>query len=374
MEGMRGFAILFVFLAHYSTSIDPWIASDSSLHWLGGVLHAIGNTGVLLFFVLSGYLVYRSLITKDQPFLRFITRRVARLYPAFTVVFVVYVALSFVFPAESKIPASVSAGAIYLIQNFLLLPGLFPIEPMITVAWTLSYEMFFYVTIGLVIPVFSLRRRSAVWRVAFFAAVAGAAGLYCAAYGGHSRLIMFVSGILLHEALEGRRVAVPGSAVALLALVTGVLTVLVPAEGSTGYVLKVGILFGALFAMCYSCFSQPAGWLARGFSWTPLRWLGNMSYSYFLLHGVALKACFLMLASWLPAAERGPWLVWALMPAVFALTLIPTGALYLAVERPFSFAPRPARGAVEKGKTIRDFPPLESGIDPIVTGRARLYL
>jgi peptidoglycan/LPS O-acetylase OafA/YrhL len=68
-----------------------------------------------------------------------------------------------------------------------------------------------------------------------------------------------------------------------------------------------------------------------------------MSYSYYLLHGLALKAGFLALAGFAPVVERGPLFFWALMPAMFAWTLIPTSLLFLLVERPFSLTPRHAR-------------------------------
>ena len=48
----------------------------------------------------------------------------------FLAVFAVYCALSFLFPRESSIPSD--APLSYLAANLLLLPGLFPIKPMIT--------------------------------------------------------------------------------------------------------------------------------------------------------------------------------------------------------------------------------------------------
>ena len=86
--------------------------------------------------MLNGYLIYGMLITRPQPFLWFMTRRVRRIYPAF--VSVIYVALSCVFPTQSKIPHGGPDATLYLVDNLLLLPGLFPIEPMITVAWSPS--------------------------------------------------------------------------------------------------------------------------------------------------------------------------------------------------------------------------------------------
>lgn len=340
MEGLRGFAVFLVFLVHFVTLAKPWISSNPGFLVFAKSLHTIGNTGVDLFFVLSGYLIYGSLLSRRQQFQRFISRRIERIYPAFVVVFAAYVVLSFVFPAENKIPSPATDGMIYLVQNFLLLPGLFPIEPMITVAWSLSYEMFYYLAIPLVILLFRLRDRSAIWRTTFFLSITLMTVIYCALNGGHVRLIMFISGILLYEAMNSRRVTSPPSTLGLLSLLVGLLSTLIPLDGSGGSALKVSVLFVAFFTLCLVCFLNPLSWLPRTFSWTPLRWLGNMSYSYYLLHGLALKAGFLALSTLVPTASYDLWLFWVLIPPMFVLTLIPSAALFLLVERPFSLTPR----------------------------------
>jgi len=277
------------------------------------------------------------------------SRRVVRIYPAFIAVFATYLILSFVFPAENKIPSPIWQGLIYLAANFFLLPGLFPIDPMITVAWSLSYEMFYYLAIPLVIVLFKLRQRSSAWRVWFFSAAAAGTVIYCAAYGGHVRLIMFISGVLLHEAHESRRIPSQSGFVGLLALTIGLLSTLLPMPGSAGSAIKVGILFCSFFLLCLACFRDSSAPLPRAFSWTPLRWLGNMSYSYYLLHGLTLKAAFLVLSVILPkSANYGDLIFWGLLPVMFALTLIPSAVLFLAIERPFSLAPRATANGLPK--------------------------
>lgn len=343
MEGLRGFAVLLVFLTHYAGMVEPWIAGGTETARIASGLRHVGHAGVDLFFVLSGYLIYGSLMKRPQPFIGFMRRRVARIYPAFIVVFIAYVLLSFAFPSESRIPSDPAEAALYLVQNLLLLPGLFPIDPLITVAWSLSFEMLFYLATPAFIALLGLRRRSRRWRVVFLLVLAGALALHGALLGGPIRLMMFVAGMLLHEALAHRRQATPaspaGALVGLLALLAGLGAVLLPGEGHAAQALQVCVLFVAWPLLCLVCFSAPSAWLPRAFSWTPLRWLGNMSYSYYLLHGLVLNAGFLLLAQVLPPAGQGAWVFWGLLPALFALTLAPTAALFLLVERPYSLAP-----------------------------------
>jgi len=340
---MRGFAVFLVFLVHYAAQADPWLDKGSNFYSFVTALHLVGNVGVDLFFVLSGYLIYGSLIIRPQKFFSFIYRRVKRIYPAFIVVFLIYISLSFLFPAENKIPHSFFQGAEYLVANLLLLPGIARIEPIITVAWSLSYEMLYYLLIPLIISVLSLRQRTSLWRVCFFSAVAIGFLAYCAVYGGPFRLITFVAGILLFEILNNTRTRAPGSALGLLVVAATLLIRSSPATSHLDDALKTLAVSSAFFIMCFSCFRYPSEWLARSFSITPLRWFGNMSYSYYLIHGLALKGFFLVFSKIFIIAEKGPVFFFAMMTTSFIVSLTLPILLFLTVERPFSLASRSAQ-------------------------------
>lgn len=337
MEGMRGFAVFLVFLVHFVTLSSPWIPPYSALDGFADSVHTLGNAGVDLFFVLSGYLIYGSILSRPQRFMPFIRRRIARIYPAFCVVFAIYLGLSFAFPKESKIPTGVLEGWKYVLENFLLLPGLFPIEPIITVAWSLSYEIFYYMAIPLLVGLFRLRQTSARWRVPFFVALAVAFTFYCALRGGPVRLLMFFGGVLLHEAMQSKTLPAPRNSLVLGLLVTGLLSTTIAIQGA--FLVKIFLLLLTFFMVCHACFTNPDSPLARGFSWTPLRWLGNMSYSYYLVHGLALKVGFMVLFARMPKVEHEILFVGASLPLMFLLTLLPSACLFLLVERPLSLSP-----------------------------------
>ncbi|SNS81766.1 Peptidoglycan/LPS O-acetylase OafA/YrhL, contains acyltransferase and SGNH-hydrolase domains [Noviherbaspirillum humi] len=329
MEGMRGFAVLLVFMVHYATLVKPWIREDTSVHSLLEALHTIGNAGVDLFFVLSGYLIYGSLLARKQTFFEFITRRIQRIYPTFIAIFVVYLTLLAFFPAESKIPKE---GAIlYLVQNFLLLPGLFPIEPLITVAWSLSYEMFYYLVMPVTVTVIGLRSRGRIWRICFISTVAIVTTSYCVLFSGPIRLNMFIVGILLYESIKSGQIRQSSGLMALLALTSALFATLMH-----GYI-EIGFMFVGFYLFCLHCFLHPTDWLARAFSWAPMRLLGNMSYSYYLLHGLALKAGFLVLSKF--KITQGEILFFGLLPVMFALTIGASVVLFLVIERPLSLTP-----------------------------------
>lgn len=340
MEGLRGLAVFLVFLVHYVTLAEPRLLRDTLTWDLANSLRGIGHAGVDLFFVLSGYLIYGTLIVKVRPVLPYLRRRVQRIYPAFLAVFVLYLLLSWWFPQESKIPQGVVTASLYLAANLLLLPGLFPIEPMITVAWSLSYEMFYYLLVPGLIALLNLRQRTGFARMACFGAAA-VFGFALAHWveGGPVRLVMFVAGILLFETLALPQVP-RLDRLGLPALLAGWVIIDQWAAGPLRYV----VLFISFYLLCLAAF-QGNGLTARLFCWTPLRWLGNMSYSYYLIHGLTLKAIFLVIGKMAPVAQT--WngaTFWGLMVPIFTLTLLPAGLLFAWVERPYSLTPHRSPG------------------------------
>lgn len=344
MEGLRGFAVLLVFLVHYESLLQPWIAQDAPLLAFADSIHILGNSGVDLFFLLSGYLIYGSLLTRHQPFRQFFSRRLQRIYPVFTTVFVVYVALSLLLPFENKIPEH--GVAVYLLANYLLLQELLPLQPMIKVAWSLSYEMFYYLALPALVALLGLRDRSVRWRLTLFLSLAAAFSVYTALNGGPIRLIMFISGIALYEAIHNSELRT-SSAVGVIALIVGLACSLWPLAGSAGETIRTVVLFVSFFVFGLACFRSPREWLPAAFSWTPLRWLGNMSYSYYLMHGLALKGAFLLLSRLLPPTGHQSSLQWLLLLPMLALTLIPSTALFLLIERPFSLTPAASAGVTK---------------------------
>ncbi|GAA5529389.1 acyltransferase [Herpetosiphon gulosus] len=336
MEGLRGIAVFLVFLVHFRSSIQPWLFSDGPTATINNALAMIGNTGVDLFFVLSGYLIYASLIKREQAYMGFIGRRIRRIYPTFFVIFMVYLGLSILFPAESKIPSGVTAATLYFIQNLIFLPGLLPIEPMITVAWSLSYEVFYYLIMPVIVVAIGLRGKTPQWRIGFFSVVGLVLTAVCIIWQGPLKLAMFIAGILLHELLESYRERTPAAWLGLLGLVIGTCAPLLPLTGMLGNAIRFTLIFSGFLLACWHCFSQTESWLKQALSWTPLRWLGNMSYSYYLIHGLALHAGFMLLSKLIPATPTAGWFFWLILLLMFGLTLVVGALLFIVVEHPMS--------------------------------------
>jgi peptidoglycan/LPS O-acetylase OafA/YrhL len=147
--------------------------------------------------------------------------------------------------------------------------------------------------------------------------------------------------MLVWEAL-GSKLAPPrrsASALGALALAGALAFKLLPLPGRAGFAAKIFVLFLGFGALCFCVFARPESRLARGFAWTPLRWLGNMSYSYYLVHGLALHATFLGVGRVLGRGQASLGLFFGLLPFAFAISVVVSALMYLAVELRWSLSP-----------------------------------
>jgi len=334
MEGLRGFAVSLVFIQHFTTQLLLLFHPAGMSRSIAEALSSYGNEGVELFFVLSGYLIYGALIRRPSIW-KFMRRRVQRIYPAFLVAFAIGLAIALI--VSHKVPAAAFDAALYLVANLLLLPGLFPIEPVFAVAWSLSYEMFFYWAIALAVVLFGLNSRSRTTRILVIAL--GAAlltGLSVARLPYVPvRMLPFFAGMLLVEIDEiGTSPLLALGALAAPAVAFFAAPLLRNNLISGAAAAEEWVHTIAFFILCFACF-RLRNIAAQVFSWAPLRWLGNMSYSYYLLHGFVVKAAMegmaRMAGHHLPDAA-----LWMLSLPIFAMTLVPAGLLFLWVEKPYS--------------------------------------
>lgn len=341
MEGLRGLAIMLVFVGHYLVFCN-WTWTRAPGVGMEGVLgHLIltGNYGVDLFFVLSGFLIYGHLMTRKQPFARYFRRRIERIYPVFLVILAIYASLSLALPRSVAVPQEPVAFTLHLAANLLLLPGIFPIDALVPVAWSLSYEMLFYLMIPLAIWALNLRARPPIHRIIGIAAVAAIAWLVMAQLGGPIRMELFAAGMILHELVSLELRPQDGS-LALLALPVGFgLAVAHPAFEPNRPEI-VAIATAMFFILCWGCFAQ-AGLARNIFSWAPLRWFGNMSYSYYLIHPLALRVLVeVMPRIWIPGVEYQTVIHFLFLPFAFVFTVIPAALCFVLIEKPLSLTPR----------------------------------
>jgi exopolysaccharide production protein ExoZ len=115
-----------------------------------------GTAGVAFFFVLSGFIItfiHRDDVGKPSRLLPYLRKRAARIYPSYLIVFAgVYVLASAIPSLRDAMPTELNV----LVKALLLLPQDPAVvggtgAPVITVAWSLQYELVFYASVALAI-------------------------------------------------------------------------------------------------------------------------------------------------------------------------------------------------------------------------------
>jgi len=366
MEGLRGLAIGLVFLCHFQIVILSRLSeSFNSRFFL--VMAQIGGTGVDLFFVLSGMLIYRAALKPGLKYGKFLRRRVVRIFPTFVVVLALYVVVLEVTHSGAHYHVvGFWANSLYILENLFLLPGVFNIPAIISAAWSLSYEFAFY----LVIPILVVLLRARLWsgksRALFWTALIPAYLLLVHSFpgwfpwsehfdGSYVRFTLFLAGMAVEELLTSNRperyltrpvewlLLIPAVLAFGALILSESLTVGLPIHDSPQH----SSLRAALVVITYTCLVllslRSGSLLSRFFSNTPLRWTGNISYSLYLIHGFVLNGIALVVEhlSWIKTNPRlaTPLLFVVSAAATFATTTI----LFLAIEKPISLRPRNKR-------------------------------
>ncbi|MGE0201136.1 MAG: acyltransferase family protein [Candidatus Melainabacteria bacterium] len=147
LTGIRFWAASAVFLTHFALFQYFYGIQDGFLHTF---FVAMGATGVSVFFVLSGFILYVRYCADEKPIALhpFWVARFARIYPAF------FLALLMGAPIEllgnTKNFAAMFIPHVFLLQSF----HPYPCGEINSVDWTISHEAFFYLLFPLLALLF----------------------------------------------------------------------------------------------------------------------------------------------------------------------------------------------------------------------------
>ncbi|WP_226372710.1 acyltransferase family protein [Allosphingosinicella flava] len=329
IQALRGLAALAVVVCH--------AASRSGLDF------EVGNAGVELFFVISGFVMVKALSNPDL----FLLRRAARILPLYWIVVLTAFAAMTIAPGMSDVRPDFAG-------SMLLLP-LSSDNRILAVSWTLTHEMLFYALLA------SLPRERAI-PLATLAIVALVAAGFTAA--PQSPLLQaatdpinlcFVAGMALANVPRGY--APTACIIAALAYFTAIQALSIPASESPARILWFG---------------PAAAILVYGAVFSPLRFralerLGETSYSLYLVHIPAMKGVAVAFA-WLGLGYPNAfWLV-------AVSTLVGTGMFYVLEHPMIQFASNLAPPRIRVHQLHR-LPDRHGAVDriPQDEGRAVLY-
>jgi peptidoglycan/LPS O-acetylase OafA/YrhL len=326
LDVIRLGAATFVFLSHIGLQ-----AVSGGFLWQ---LHAFGTVAVVIFFVLSGYVVAfatdRPGVTGQDYFVARLSRMYSVALPAIVLATVLFLLSTSVLPKQFVAGWSVGDLSLHVAASALFLNhawGLWLEPPLDVPYWSLSYEMAFYLLFGL------WRFAAPGWRIA-------AVGLIALLFG--PRIVAMFPMWLLGGACyrfgsasgAGRPLGwllTGGSAAAVVGLAiwhygrgifTGATGMMDHSPGQIAEDYLVAGLF-ALHIIGFAAIASDFAWIVR-FRWA-IRWSAGATFSVYLFHHVIL----LVLSAWLPWPKSS----WTFRAALIAGTIAAVFALAEVTER-----------------------------------------
>ncbi|MBY7734763.1 acyltransferase family protein [Francisella philomiragia] len=143
LQILRGLAAWTVVFHHYNQLFFGF--KYESL--LGYLFYSRGQFGIDIFFVLSGFLMY-IVAAKTKNTTDFLLKRVSRVFPAYIFFTTLLLICLFIFPYINNLT---TFNLKFLICSYLMIPMQNPsgigYYPLLTVGWTLSLELCFYVIV-----------------------------------------------------------------------------------------------------------------------------------------------------------------------------------------------------------------------------------
>ncbi|CAN5212816.1 acyltransferase [soil metagenome] len=287
LDALRGIAALVVLLFHYSVRFHELF--PAARHVPYGLM--VGHYAILLFFAISGFVIFFSLERIDR-LSDFAIKRFARLYPAYWVAMAVTLVVEYVGDAPALLvpPATVAAN-LTMLHGFLFLPGVDGVY------WTLGTELAFYICMG---ALWFSRRAD---RIETILAVWMGLHLFDARFQLlPSRISMllvldaipyFAIGIITYRVWAGQRSWREQLPLVAWLMLGETLTETMDITLVAGLLL---LLFAAVIAGRARMLAHPA-----------LLWLGTISYSLYLMHHNIGFVVILRLqdAGWNPWAAAG---------------------------------------------------------------------
>jgi exopolysaccharide production protein ExoZ len=141
IQALRGIAAIMVTIFHAGLRYDP---TETTFR--------VGNAGVDIFFVISGFVIWTVTIRRPTPPLVFLKHRFVRLVPMYWIVTLTMVAGALLvpsaFPHMHVTPSDVALSMAFLPH---LSPSTGTFEPVLGQGWTLNFEVFFYLIFALVL-------------------------------------------------------------------------------------------------------------------------------------------------------------------------------------------------------------------------------
>jgi peptidoglycan/LPS O-acetylase OafA/YrhL len=348
IQASRGIAALLVVLFHVGITLSKDKYFGEVAETIDRIFSFGGRAGVAFFFVLSGFIishVHHADLGRPDRFMPYLRKRIKRIYPIYLFVFLA------VFGSALAIPSlrdTVPHDPLVILKSILLLPQDKLVvgrtgAPVLDVAWTLQYEMVFYLAFGAAI----LYRRL-FWLVAALFAANYFLQFFADPYEfprrffTHHLIFLFLFGVAAAALVRSKWVVPQPGAVVLAGTlafcgVAAWAVVVVPGEGQPLFDIGYGAAsFLLIVGLTAWERAHPRGlpqWRYGG--------LGDASYALYLIHFPLVSALCKIAVRLLPKTEASAWVAFVLIVEICVLAGL---LLHRFVEKPLVqgvFARRP---------------------------------
>lgn len=306
IQALRGFAALAVVFHHLDVLLaKPKYFGEGFL----GSIAVSGFRGVDLFFVISGFIMmYTSHSNPNRTRLNFAENRLTRIFVPYLPIFLAMTMIYMVAPGIAQ--GGIEINAKYMIQNLLLLPRQSLETYVPVVAWTLTFELTFYILFAMTI--FKAGRLATVVFSAWMAVCALNVWLEIPIMALAPLNLGFGIGVLSYH--TSRRIPEVMN-LPIFAVSSGVFLLLMVYGGDRVDNALVNFLFLLVSGiMCATSNGIPRNFLSR---------VGDFSYSLYLCHYPLLAFLFIVLFKFGVAGTLGPFGITLLsVIAVLALSWV----------------------------------------------------
>ncbi|HGY9625462.1 TPA: acyltransferase family protein [Pseudomonas putida] len=331
MEGLRAYAVILTFFVHYFTyvfgafhKINPNSHNVSSAFDISGSIYDSfmiylfrGQYGVDLFFILSGFLIARVMGRGIGGYSSFVINRIHRIYPVFIASLVVAIVAKVYMVPHMTLDAMKVVKSLFLVYIDYNYPS-----------WSLRYELLFYFSVPMI---YAVLKKTTGSTSAYRASLLLLFSLLILV-SDFPRASMFAVGMLVasysDDELKILARNLPDWIVAALALLV-----------TTTYAFRPDyLMLMPFFALAFSVLMVNAvygeGFINKIFTVWPLRFIGNISYSFYMIHGPAITIGYWVTTRIIkPSTQLGIGL--SVFSVSIVLTIVLSLIFFYALELPY---------------------------------------
>lgn len=333
IDGLRGYLAFGVFVHH---AIITWIFLRTGVFAFppSNFYSMLGQGCVALFFMITGFLFWNRLLTqgRQHDWLAFGISRLFRLYPLYLpLMLIVFVTVFHLQQWELKEPVTELLKQILAWLTFDR-PDINQYHQtgmlISNVTWTLAYEVFFYLALPLAALVFIYRGS---WLQVVLCLI-GIYALYQLVGWEHSLKKHFLASFLggIAAAYWIRRPALLAWSQSRLASFIALLALVIAFTAFNRAFKMAPLMLLSVFFVIVASGNNLFGVLKP----RSIRWLGEISYSTYLLHGFVLWLMVQRLPLIVHVDARETWVYLPLLAICTCLLILISSATFLYIELP----------------------------------------